>query len=153
MSYKEFKIAIVVSHFNTDITENLLKGAQECALKEGLEKDQVQIYWVPGAFELPFTAKKLAKSLQYDAVVCLGAVLKGETEHFDYVSSAAAHGVVQASIETDRPILFGVLTCDRSQALVRSKGERNKGFHTFKAALDMINVCNAIECNMQNLLH
>ncbi|MCH9633204.1 MAG: 6,7-dimethyl-8-ribityllumazine synthase [Chlamydiae bacterium] len=153
MSYKDVRIAIVISHFNTDITESLLKGAQECASKEGLEKDQLQIYWVPGAFELPIIAKKLAQSLQYDAVVCLGAVLKGETEHFDYVSSAAAHGIVQASLETNLPILFGVLTCDRSQALVRSKGERNKGFHTFKAALDMVGVCNSIESKTQNLLH
>ena len=148
MSYNEVKIAVVVSRFNTDITESLLEGAQECALKEGLEKDQVKVYRVPGAFELSMVAKKLAKSSMYDAVVCLGAVLKGETVHFDYVSSAAAHGIAQVSIETELPILFGVLTCDRSQALVRSSGERNKGFHTFKAALDMINTCKAIECNV-----
>ncbi len=149
----EIRIAIVVSRFNTDITGGLLEGAKECAGKEGIEVDQIEIYWVPGAFELASAAKKLAQTSSYDAIVCLGAVLKGETEHFDYVSSASAHGIIQASLDTGVPILFGVLTCDRSQALVRSKGERNKGFHTFKAGLDMINLFSEIGQKKQNLLH
>lgn len=153
MSLENLRIAVVASRFNTDITQSLLDGALRCSEEKGLEKDQVETFWVPGAFELPSAAKKLALTGRYDAIVCLGVVLKGETYHFEYVSSACATGICQAALDTNIPILFGVLTAYRMHAEVRAKGERNKGFHTFKAALEMIELYSTIDPKAENILH
>lgn len=141
MNRQNLKIAIVKSEFNQQIIEKMEAGAKEAACEEKISLDQIETYTVPGAFELPLIAKKLAKTQAYDAVICLGAVLKGETAHFDYVSMGVTMGIIQASLDTEVPILFGILTCDFKQALVRSQGDRNKGYHTFKAAISMIDTC------------
>ena len=153
MNRQDLKIAIVKSEFNEDIIQRMLEGAKKAALKASLNFDQIDIFTVPGAFELPLIAKKLAKTNQYQAIVCLGAVLQGETAHFDFVSMGVTMGITQASLETEVPILFGILTCSRDQAYIRSEGDRNKGYHTFKAALKMIDTCSEIELVSENLLH
>lgn len=152
MEPKKIKIAVVISRFNEEITQAMLEGAYLCADQQGLKSDQMEVVWVPGAFELPLIAKKMAQTKYYDAVVCLGAVLQGETKHFDYVSTAVTHGLTQVALEQKLPILFGILTCDYSQAIFRTQGENNKGYHTFKAALEMIDVCEQISQKEQNFL-
>lgn len=152
MNIKKIKVAIVISRFNVEITQAMLEGAYQCADQEGLEYEQIEVVWVPGAFELPLIAKKMAQTNSYDAIVCLGAVLQGETKHFDYVSTAVTQGLTQVALEVELPILFGVLTCDYSQALFRTQGENNKGFQTFKAALEMIDVCEQISQKEQKIL-
>ncbi len=144
MKREDIRLAIVVSRFNTDITTSMLQGAQQAAMEHGLSMDQLETFWVPGAFELSLAGKMLAKTRRYQAVICLGAVLKGETAHFEYVSMAAANGITHATLETEVPILFGVLTCNRAQAEARSRGERNKGTHSLKAALEMIDLIEKI---------
>jgi len=125
----------VVARFNSGITEKLLEGAREALTKAGASG--IEVFHVPGAFELPLAAQKLAKS--YAAVIALGAVIRGETPHFDYVCDAAAHGLLQVSLETGTPVAFGVLTTDTlAQAEARAGGEHgNKGYDTAMTAIEM----------------
>lgn len=153
MTKKELKIACIVAKFNVDITGKLLEGAKKAAKEEGISEEQIDIFWVPGAFELPQVASKLSKINRYNAIISLGAVLEGETKHFDYVCMGVTTGLTQVSLEASCPILFGVLTANRLQAEVRSRGDRNKGYHTFKAALDMIETNLMLESMSENLLH
>src|SRR6516165_2715511 len=124
------RFAIVASKFNHPVVERLVAGAQNALRQRGIAEDAADIAWVPGSFEIPLIAQKLASSKKYDAVICLGAVIRGETDHYDYVCAAAADGVLQAGLATGVPILFGVLTCDTDeQALERAGGKfGNKGF-------------------------
>ena len=136
------RIGVAVSRFNETVTNRLLNGALEGLIKHGVSTENVDVAWVPGAFELPLVAKKLASDGNYDAVICLGAVIKGETSHFDYVSAGAEQGIVSVAIETGIPIMFGVLTTnDRTQAMERSGGNKgNKGFDVAEGALEMISL-------------
>jgi 6,7-dimethyl-8-ribityllumazine synthase len=129
--------AILVARFNSAITEKLLAGAREALTKAGAESQEV--FYVPGAFELPFAAKKLAERGDFDAIVALGAVIRGDTPHFDYVAGETAHGLQQAALETGVPIAFGVLTTDnREQAEARAGGAAgNKGFDAAMTAVEM----------------
>ena len=129
--------AILVARFNSAITEKLLEGAREALTKAGAKSQEV--FYVPGAFELPFAAKKLAERGDFDAIVALGAVIRGETPHFDYVAGEAARGLQQAALETGVPIAFGVLTTDnREQAEARAGGAvGNKGFDAAMTAVEM----------------
>lgn len=133
------KFAVVVSRFNQGITQRLLEGALSAFRKNRIEERSVRVVWVPGAFELPVTARKLASSGKYDAVVCLGCVLQGETPHQRYISAAVAYGITRSSLSTGIPITFGVLTPDtRKQALARSgSGSANKGLEAAEAAIEM----------------
>ena len=132
---KGLKFAIVVARFNSGITEKLLDGAQEALRKAGA--DGIAVFSVPGAFELPFAARKLAEA--YDGIIALGAVIRGETPHFDYVCDAAARGLLQVSLETGTPISFGVLTTDTfAQAEARAGGEHgNKGYDAAMTTIEM----------------
>ena len=132
---KGLRFAIVVARFNSGITEKLLAGAQEALTKAGAKS--VQVLWVPGAFELPFAAKKLAKA--FDAIVALGAVIRGETPHFDFVAGAAAQGVQQVMLETGTPVAFGVLTTNTlAEAEARAGGAQgNKGYDAAMTAIEM----------------
>lgn len=134
-----FRFAIVVSRFNEEITEGLLKGALDCFAERSVPRDAVTIYRVPGAFEIPLMAKRLADSGEYDAVVCLGCLIKGETMHFEYIAEAASHGIAEAAVATGVPMAFGVLTTTtEEQALERSRpGAANKGREAAAAALEM----------------
>ena len=129
--------AILVARFNSAITEKLLAGAREALIKAGAKSQEV--FYVPGAFELPFAAKKLAERGDFDAIVALGAVIRGETPHFDYVAGEAARGLQQAALETGVPIAFGVLTTDNlEQAEARAGGASgNKGFDAAMTAVEM----------------
>jgi 6,7-dimethyl-8-ribityllumazine synthase len=134
-----FRFAIVVSRFNEEITEGLLRGAQEVFAEASIADDAVTILRVPGAFEIPIAAQRLGESGDYDAIVCLGCLIKGDTMHFEYIAEAASHGIVQAASETGIPMAFGVLTTmTEEQAVERSgPGAGNKGREAAAAALEM----------------
>jgi len=134
-----YRFAIVVSRFNEEITEGLLQGARERLAEASVPEENVTIIRVPGAFEIPITAQRLGESGEYDAIVCLGCLIKGETMHFEYIAEAASHGIMQAAAATGIPMAFGVLTAlTEEQALERSRsGPDNKGREAAAAALDM----------------
>ncbi|HVF52711.1 MAG TPA: 6,7-dimethyl-8-ribityllumazine synthase [Actinomycetota bacterium] len=136
------RVAIIASGFNPEIGERLIEGAVSCLRDNLVKDDDISIVWVPGAFELPLVAKTIAESGRVDAVVCLGAVIRGGTPHFEYVAGQAAHGIAQASMQTGIPITFGVLTTDDlEQATARAGGEEgNKGYEAALAALEMANL-------------
>jgi len=134
------RLAVVAGRFNGHVTESLVAGAIGTLAALGLERDQVPVHWVPGAFELPLVAKRLAASGTVDAVVCLGAVIRGDTAHFDYVAGSCANGIAQASLDTGVPITFGVLTTDdEQQARDRAGGiAGNKGEEAARTAVEMV---------------
>ena len=134
-----YRFAVVVSRFNEEITEGLLQGARERLAEASVPEENVTIIRVPGAFEIPITAQRLGESGEYDAIVCLGCLIKGETMHFEYIAEAASHGIMQAAAATGVPMAFGVLTAlTEEQALARSRsGPDNKGREAAAAALDM----------------
>ena len=134
-----FRFAVVVSRFNEEITEGLLRGALEFFAEQSIPTEAVKILRVPGAFEIPLAAKRLAESGDYDAIVCLGCLIKGDTMHFEYIADAASHGIAQAASSTGVPMAFGVLTTlTEEQAVERSgAGAGNKGREAAAAALEM----------------
>ncbi len=134
-----FRFAIVVSRFNEEITEGLLRGAQEFFAERSIPSDAVKVFRVPGAFEIPLAAKRLGESGEFDAIVCLGCLIKGDTMHFEYIADATSHGIMRAAASTGLPMAFGVLTTmTEQQAMERSRpGEGNKGREAAAAALDM----------------
>ncbi len=140
------KIAIVVSRFNDFITSKLLEGAIDGIKRHGGNDDSCEVVWVPGAFEISFAAKKLVQSGKYDAVICLGAVIRGSTPHFDYVAGEAAKGVGQLSMNSDIPVVFGVLTTDTIEQAVERAGTKmgNKGCDAALVAIEMINLSKLI---------
>jgi 6,7-dimethyl-8-ribityllumazine synthase len=143
---RDLRVGIIVGRFNETIGKRLLEGAEDCLLRHGIRAEDITVVWVPGAFEIPLAAQRLASSGEVDAVVTLGAVIRGETPHFDYVSGHAANGVGRASLETGIPITFGVLTTeDSDQARERSGGKAgNKGFEAALAALEMAGLMSAL---------
>lgn len=140
----ELNIAIVVSRFNEDVTRRLLRGAQDSLKEHGVEDPD--IFWVPGSLELPVTALALAEKGAHDAIVCLGAVIRGETFHFEVVAMQAAQGLMQVQLDTGVPIAFGVLTTeDKDQALARSGLKNNKGKDAAETAIEMANLLREIQ--------
>ena len=140
-------IAVVVARFNELVTARLLDGARQALSAQGVRDGDVDVVWTPGAFELPLAAKRLAETGRYAAIVCLGAVIRGETAHFDYVAGNAAYGIGNASLETNIPITLGVLTTDNlDQALARAGDPpHNKGYDAAIAALEMANLLSDIK--------
>ena len=140
-------VAVVVSRFNQALTEKLLAGAQEALAKCDVDADSVDVVWVPGSFELPLAAKRLAESGRYHAIVCLGCVLRGETPHFDYVAGQAAAGIARVGLDTGVPVAFGVITADTlPQAVERAGGSSgNKGFDAVLTAVRMANLMKKID--------
>jgi 6,7-dimethyl-8-ribityllumazine synthase len=136
------RVAVVVARFNEVITTRLLDGARTALERHGVAVDDVDVAWVPGAFELPVVAKHLAESRRYDAVVCLGAVIRGETAHFDFVAGEAARGVTNVALATGVPVMFGVVTPDTlEQAMERSGGKiGNRGYDAAVGAIEMANL-------------
>ncbi|MSQ93608.1 MAG: 6,7-dimethyl-8-ribityllumazine synthase [Gemmataceae bacterium] len=136
------RFAIAASKFNHEIVAKLVIGAKDALRKYRIVDDAIDLVMVPGAFELPLVAQRLAASKKYVAVICLGAVIRGDTDHYDYVCTATADGILQANLATGVPILFGVLTCDAdAQALDRAGGKAgNKGFDVTVAAIEMVNL-------------
>jgi len=133
------RFAIVVSRFNEEITSGLLSGARSTLLEAGVNEDDVTLVHVPGAFEIPVTALRLAQTRRFDAVICLGCLIKGDTMHFEYIADAASHGIMNASLTTGVPVAFGVLTTmTDEQAFARSApGDANKGREAALAAIEM----------------
>jgi 6,7-dimethyl-8-ribityllumazine synthase len=136
------KFGIVTGRFNEFIGSKLVSGAIDALIRHGVEEDNIEITWVPGAFEIPLAAKKLAKSNRYDAVICLGAVIKGSTPHFDYVSSEVSKGVAHVGLETEIPVIFGVLTTDTIEQAIERAGTKagNKGYDAAVTAIEMANL-------------
>lgn len=139
---KGLKVGIVVGRFNDLITMRLLDGAKDALKRHGVEQDDVDLAFVPGAFELPLIAKKMAMSKKYDAVITLGAVIRGATPHFDYVCSEAAKGVAQASYQSEVPVIFGVLTTETIEQAIERAGTKagNKGWEAATSAIEMANM-------------
>ncbi len=136
------KFALVISRFNSFITERLLEGALDCLRRQGVAEDNLTVVRVPGAWEIPVAAKRLALSKAYDAVVCLGAVIRGSTPHFDYVAAEVSKGIAQISLDSGVPISFGILTTDTLEQAIERAGSKagNKGFAAAAAAIEMVNL-------------
>jgi 6,7-dimethyl-8-ribityllumazine synthase len=139
LSAAGLRLAIVVSRFNSFITERLLTGALDALARAGADEKQIEIVRVPGSFEIPVTAKKLAESRRFGAVICIGCILKGETTHFEYIATEVARGIQLAQIETGVPLIFCVLTCDTLEQAIDRAGLKggNKGFEAGLAAVEM----------------
>ena len=136
------RFAIVAAKFNQFIVEKLVTGARETLKRHGVSDDAVDVFWVPGSFEIPLVAQRLASSKKYAAVICLGAVIRGDTDHYDHVAGGAASGIAQAALNTGVPIIFGVLTCNTlEQAVNRAGGKSgNKGAEAAVTAIEMVNL-------------
>ena len=139
---KEIRIGIVVARFNEFITSKLLGGAMDGLLRHNVAEDDIHVAWVPGAFEIPLVASKMAKSGKYDAVICLGAVIRGATSHYDYVCNEVSKGVASISLENDIPVMFGVLTTDNIEQAIERAGSKagNKGYDCALGAIEMVNL-------------
>ncbi len=137
---KGLKIAIVASRFNEFITNKLVGGAEDCLRRHNVEEEDITLAWVPGAFEIPLAAKKLAKSGKYDAIICVGAVIRGATSHYDYVCAEVSKGIASVSLETEIPVLFGVLTTDTIEQAIERAGTKagNKGYDCAMSALELV---------------
>lgn len=141
------KIGIVAGRFNEFITGKLLSGALDALKRHGVSEGDVSIAWVPGAFEIPLTAKKMAKTNDYDAIITLGTVIRGATPHFDYVSAEAAKGVANAAMESGTPVIFGVLTTDTIEQAIERAGTKagNKGWEAAVSAIEMANLYSSMD--------
>ena len=143
---QNLKFAIVASRFNDFITGKLLDGVVDAILRHGGNKESIDVIWVPGAFEIPLAAKKIAKSNRFDAIICIGAVIRGSTPHFDYVSSEVSKGIAKVSLESEVPVIFGVLTTDNIEQAIERAGTKsgNKGYYAAVSAIEMANLIKQI---------
>lgn len=143
----EAKYAIVVGRFNDFIGQKLMEGAMDALIRHGAKEDQITITRVPGAFEIPLVAKKLANRSDVDAVICLGAVIRGATPHFDYVSSEVTKGVASVSLDTEKPVIFGVLTTDTIEQAIERAGTKagNKGYDAAMTAMEMVDLLKKLD--------
>ena len=143
LTANDLKFGIVVSRFNEFITSKLLEGAADCLNRHNVGDDQIDVAWVPGAFEIPLIAKKMAKSKKYDAIICLGAVIRGATSHYDCVCSEVSKGIASVSLQQEMPVVFGVLTTDSLEQAIERAGTKagNKGFDAALSAIEMANLC------------
>ena len=139
---KGMKFGIVASRFNDFISGRLIEGAIDTLIRAGADEKDIQIYKVPGAFELPLTAKKLAKSARFDAVICLGAVIRGATPHFEYISAEVSKGIASVGLEAEIPVIYGVLTTDTIEQAIERAGTKsgNKGADAAMAAIEMVDL-------------
>lgn len=139
---KDLNIGIVVGRFNEFIVSKLLGGALDGLKRHGVEEDNIEVSWVPGAFEIPLVAKRMSKSKKYDAIICLGAVIKGSTPHFDYVCAEASKGIASVSLDEELPVIFGVLTTDTIEQAIERAGTKagNKGYDAAVTAIEMANL-------------
>jgi len=144
---KGLKFGIVVSRFNSFISDRLLEGTLDALLRHGADDKAIHVARVPGAFEIPLAAKKMAEAGKYDAVICLGAVIRGSTPHFDYVAAEVSKGVASVSLESGVPIAFGVLTTDTIEQAVERAGTKagNKGFEAAVTAIETVNLLKALK--------
>ncbi|HJJ41293.1 6,7-dimethyl-8-ribityllumazine synthase [Methanocorpusculaceae archaeon] len=142
----DIKIGIVASRFNEFIVSKLIGGADDALRRHNVKDENVDLAWVPGAFEIPLVASKMAQSGKYDAVLCLGAVIRGSTDHYEYVANEVTKGIAAVSLKTGVPIMFGVLTCDNLEQAIERAGSKvgNKGFEAAVSAIETINVIKSL---------
>ena len=142
LSAENRKFAIVISRFNEFISAKLLEGALDCLNRHKAADKDIQIFWVPGSFEIPLIAHRLAKSKKFDAVICLGAVLRGSTPHFDYIAAEVSKGIAQAAMESGLPVIYGIITADTLEQAIERAGTKmgNKGFQAAEHAIEMANL-------------
>jgi len=143
---KGLKFGIVVSRFNEFIVSKLLEGASDALIRHGVAEADIEIAWVPGSFEIPLVAKKLARSGKYDGVICLGAVIRGGTPHFEYVASEVTKGIASINLETGVPVSYGIITADTLEQAIERAGvkEGNRGFDAATSALEMANLLKSL---------
>jgi len=139
---KNKKFVLLASRFNEFISNKLVEGAIDCLVRHGAEEKNISIVWVPGAFEIPVTAAKLVKSDKYHAIICLGAVIRGDTPHFDFVANEAAKGIAQVSLSAGKPVIFGIITADSIEQAIERAGAKagNKGWDAALSAIEMTNL-------------
>ncbi|APF23938.1 6,7-dimethyl-8-ribityllumazine synthase [Clostridium butyricum] len=141
------KFGIIVGRFNEFIGGKLLDGALDGLKRHGVKEEDIDIAWVPGAFEIPLIAKKMAKNDKYDGIICLGAVIKGSTSHYDYVCSEVSKGIASVSLECEKPVMFGVLTTNNIEQAIERAGTKagNKGYECAVSAIEMANLMNVLK--------
>ena len=144
---KDIRVGIVAARFNEFITSKLISGAMDGLVRHDVNEDNIHIAWVPGAFEIPLIASKMAKSGNYDAVICLGAVIRGATSHYDYVCNEVSKGIAAISLETGVPVMFGVVTTDNIEQAIERAGTKagNKGYDCALGAIEMVNLLRSID--------
>ena len=144
---KEIKVGIVAARFNEFIVSKLVAGARDGLLRHDVKDEDIDLAWVPGAFEIPLIASKMAKSGKYDAVICLGAVIRGATSHYDYVCSEVSKGIANVSLSSDIPVMFGVLSTDNIEQAIERAGTKagNKGYDCALGAIEMVNLVRQLE--------
>ena len=144
---KDIRVGIIAARFNEFITSKLISGAMDGLVRHNVNEDNIHIAWVPGAFEIPLIASKMAKSGNYDAVICLGAVIRGATSHYDYVCNEVSKGIAAISLETGVPVMFGVVTTDNIEQAIERAGTKagNKGYDCALGAIEMVNLLRSID--------
>lgn len=144
---QNIRVGIVAARFNEFIVNKLVGGAMDALLRHDVREEDIDLAWVPGAFEIPLIAKKMAESGKYDAVICLGAVIRGATSHYDLVCNEAAKGIAHVSLDSGMPVLFGVVTTENIEQAIERAGSKagNKGYDSAMAAIEMVNLVRAIE--------
>ena len=147
VSEKEIKVAIICARFNEFIVSKLLSGAIDALERHNIKKENIEIAWVPGAFEIPLIASKMANTKKYDTIICLGAVIRGATTHYDYVCNEVSKGIASVSLKADIPVMFGILTTENIEQAIERAGTKagNKGFETAMGAIEMVNLIRDIE--------
>jgi 6,7-dimethyl-8-ribityllumazine synthase len=141
---KGLKFGLVLSRFNEFITKKLLEGAQDALLRHGVNEEDIEVAWVPGTFEIPLVAKRLAETKRYQAIICLGAVIRGATPHFEYIAAEVTKGIARVGLETGLPVIYGVITADTLEQAIERAGTK-EGNHGFKAAVSAIEMANLIK--------
>ena len=143
---KGLKFGLVVSRFNDFITKKLFEGAQDALIRHGVNEDDIEIAWVPGSYEIPLIAKKLAETKRYDAIICLSVVIRGGTPHFEYVAAQVSRDVSRVGLDTGLPVIFGVITADTLEQAIERAGTKmgNKGFQAAESAIEMANLVKGI---------
>ena len=143
---KGLKFGLVVARFNEFFTQKLLEGAQDALLRHGVNEEDIEVAWVPGSFEIPLTALKLAQSKRYDAIICLAAVIRGGTPHWEYIAAEATKGIAKVGLETGLPVINGIITTDTLEQAIERSGTKagNKGFEAAVSAIEMVNLIKAI---------
>ncbi|MGI6328497.1 MAG: 6,7-dimethyl-8-ribityllumazine synthase [Dethiobacteria bacterium] len=147
LNAKGFRFGLVVSRFNEFISGKLLTGAMDALKRHDARDEDIEVLWVPGAFEIPLIAKKMAVSKRYDAVICLGAVIRGSTPHFEYVAAEVSKGIALVGLETEIPVMFGIITSDTLEQAIERAGSKagNKGWDAALGAIEMVNLIKGFE--------
>ena len=143
---KGLKFGLVISRFNEFFSKKMLEGAQDALLRHGVIEDDIELAWTPGSFEIPLIAQKMAQSKKYDAIICLGAVIRGSTPHFDHISAEVTKGIAKVNLDTGVPVIYGVITTDTLEQAIERSGSKagNKGFDAAVSAIEMANLVKSI---------